>query len=108
MKRITGVLAGVALAGTLGVGTATSASAAQVGASDAKITCPGRVQFRSVWVDCPGSTPGTQFRAVAYCQRPNGATFSAVGPWKNQVWGGRSVANCYYPNRAYNGAFQWR
>ena len=108
MKRNTGVLAGVGLAGPLGGGTATSASAAQVGASDAKITCPGRVQFRSVWVDCPGSTPGTQFRAVAYCQRPNGATFSAVGPWKNQVWGGRSVANCYYPNRAYNGAFQWR
>ena len=108
MKRITGVLAGVALAGTMSVGVATSASAAPLGAGDAKITCPGQVLARSVWVDCPGSTPGTQFRALAYCVRPSGATLSALGPWKNQVWGGRSVANCYYPNRAYDGAFQWR
>lgn len=75
MKRITGVLAGVALAGTMSVGVATSASAAPLGAGDAKITCPGQVLARSVWVDCPGSTPGTQFRALAYCVRPSGATF---------------------------------
>ena len=66
---------------------------------------PARSQVRSV--DCPGS-PRNTVRASPIASRPSGATFTAVGPWKNQVWGGRSVASCYYPELAYDGAFQWR
>jgi hypothetical protein len=92
MKRMTGIVGGLALAGSLGVGMATSASAA-TSSSDARIsvaseqgasssaTCRYRLINRGVRVWCSAATPGTAFRAGAKCKRANGTTF-----WKNDIW----------------------
>ncbi|MFN8029586.1 MAG: hypothetical protein U0Q10_04425 [Dermatophilaceae bacterium] len=109
MKRITGALAGAALAGSMGIGMATSASASTtapesgVSATNSAVSCPVRYITRGIRVTCPASIPGTVFRAVVKCKRPSGATFMKKDVWRIQGTG-YSQAQCpvgtkkvYYP-----------
>lgn len=92
MKRMTGILGGLALAGSLGVGMSTSASAA-TSTGDARVSasseqgasssasCRYRMINRGVRVWCAKSVPGTAFRAGVKCKRANGSQF-----WRNDVW----------------------
>ncbi|MEI2778765.1 MAG: hypothetical protein V9G19_22915 [Tetrasphaera sp.] len=106
MKRITGALAGVALAGTMGVGMATTASAAptsDISASSAdKAACVYRYITRGVQVKCGTAAYGTQYRAWAKCRRGNGTTYVMRGAWKYQGSGIWSTAQCYSGDRRVN------
>lgn len=104
MKRMTSIVGGLALAGSLGVGTATSANAStdsiraagvSVSAGDAKtaVSCPVRYITRGIRVTCPASIPGYAFRAVVKCKRANGTTFLRKDVWRVQGTG-YSQARC--------------
>ncbi|MBK6885826.1 MAG: hypothetical protein IPH03_04770 [Tetrasphaera sp.] len=106
MKRLSGVLAGFALAGTMGIGVATSASAAPTSdvtvASAERAACVYRYVVRGTQVKCGTAAAGTQYRAWVKCARPNGSTYAMVGPWRYQGSGMWSTAKCYYGDRRIN------
>lgn len=108
MQRITGALGGLALAGSMGVGFATSAQAAPTAAtSDVSISaasgdraaCTYRYVNRGTQLRCGTAAAGTQYRAWAKCKRPNGSTYAKRGAWKRQGSGQWSTARCFAGHR---------
>lgn len=107
MKRLSGVLAGFALAGTMGIGVATSASAAPTSdvtvASAERAACVYRYVVRGTQVKCgTAAAAGAVPRLGQVRPPPNGSTYAMVGPWRYQGSGMWSTAKCYYGDRRIN------
>ncbi len=97
VKRISGVLAGAALAGSMGIGMATSAQASTADSSSSVVassetgsssayTCRYRLINRGVRVWCAASLPGNAFRAGVKC-KSGGRTFWRYDAWRVQGTG---------------------
>lgn len=99
MKRLAQLAAGLAIAaGVVLFGAGTSGATVGDASSDgvsALSSCSGTYSFGGahVTVRCTADSPGSEFRAIAYC--PNGDVH--LGPWVPQGGDHVSVATCANP-----------